>query len=109
MQCQLCERECDQITAHHLVPRQHTKRKKLAASQTIDICSACHRQIHSLFDNRLLATELNTLEKLKQQPDMVRFLNWIKKQDVNKRVKMSHYTRGANSGRNSGANSYSNG
>lgn len=96
MQCQLCERECNQLTVHHLVPRQHTKRKKLAPGATIDICSACHRQIHSLFDNRLLAKELNTLEKLKQQPDMIRFLNWIKKQDANKRVKV-HCARNENS------------
>ncbi|WP_420717383.1 HNH endonuclease [Leptolyngbya sp. NK1-12] len=88
MQCQLCERDCNQTTIHHLVPRQYTKRKKLDPGETIDICSACHRQIHSLFANRLLATELNTLEKLKQQPDMVRFLTWIRKQDTNKRVKV---------------------
>lgn len=88
MQCQLCERDCDRLTAHHLVPRQHTKRKKQEPGETIDICSACHRQIHSLFDNRVLATELNSLEKLKQQPDMIRFLNWLRKQDATKRVKV---------------------
>jgi hypothetical protein len=90
MQCQLCERECDRLTVHHLVPRQQTKRRKLDPGETIDICSACHRQIHSLFNNRLLATELNTLEKLRQQPDMVRFLNWLRKQDANRRVRVSH-------------------
>lgn len=88
MQCQLCERECNRLTVHHLIPRQHTKRKKLDPGETIDICAACHRQIHSLFDNRLLAAELNTPERLKQHPDMVRFLNWVRKQDANKRVKV---------------------
>lgn len=90
MQCQLCERECDRLTVHHLIPRQHTKRKKLDPGATIDICSACHRQIHSLFDNRVLAAELNTLEKLKRNSDIQRFLAWIRKQAADKRVKVSH-------------------
>ncbi len=76
----------DKLTVHHLVPRQNTKRKKQDPGETINICSACHRQIHTLFDNKLLAKELNTLEKLSAEPQMQKFLGWVKKQRPDKRI-----------------------
>ncbi|MCC5667811.1 HNH endonuclease [Nostoc sp. CHAB 5784] len=85
-QCQLCHREMEHLTVHHLVPRQNTKRKKQDPGPTANICSACHRQIHALFDNKLLARELNTLEKLSNEPQMQKFLAWVRKQDPGKRV-----------------------
>lgn len=93
MQCQLCEREMDVLTVHHLIPRQKTKRKKSDRKKddlgpTINICSACHRQIHNLFDNTRLAIELNSPEKLKHEPQMQKFLSWVRKQDPHKRVKV---------------------
>ncbi|MCC5624189.1 HNH endonuclease [Nostoc sp. CHAB 5715] len=47
-QCQLCQREMESLTVHHLVPQQNTKRKKQDPGPTANICSACHRQIHVL-------------------------------------------------------------
>ncbi len=88
MRCELCEREMERLTVHHLTPRQNTKRKKADPGPTIDICSACHRQIHALFDNKYLAKELNTLDKLRNEPQMQKFLFWIRKQDPGKRVKV---------------------
>jgi hypothetical protein len=88
MQCELCDRQMEALTAHHLIPKQNTKRKNEDPSPTIDICSACHRQIHSLFDNKHLAQELNTLEKLKNDPDLQKFLSWIKKQKTDKRIQV---------------------
>ncbi|WP_256871999.1 HNH endonuclease [Nostoc sp. TCL26-01] len=85
-QCQLCQRQMEHLTIHHLVPRQNTKRKKQDPSPTVNICSACHRQIHALFDNKLLARELNTLEKLSNEPQMQKFLAWVIKQDPGKRI-----------------------
>jgi hypothetical protein len=75
------------LTEHHLIPRQKTKRKGQDPSPTIQICSACHRQIHTLYDNSHLALHLNTLEKLKQDPPLQKFLAWVRKQDPNQRVK----------------------
>lgn len=89
MQCELCQRELEKLTLHHLVPRQKTKRKHEPPSSTIEICSACHRQIHSLFDNRHLAEELNTLTKLKQEPQMAKFLLWVSKQKADKRIQVN--------------------
>ncbi|MGF1482688.1 MAG: HNH endonuclease [Cyanophyceae cyanobacterium] len=88
MNCELCQREMEQLTVHHLVPRQAVKRKKAAPGPTIDICSACHRQLHHLFNNKDLAQSLNTADKLRSEPRMQKFLAWIKKQDPNKRVRV---------------------
>ncbi|HEY9809757.1 MAG TPA: HNH endonuclease [Halomicronema sp.] len=87
MQCQLCEREIEQLTVHHLIPKQ----KKGTHGPTIDICSACHRQIHTLFDNKRLATELNTKEKLESEPQFQKFIGWVKKQKPDKRVKVHRH------------------
>ncbi len=86
MECELCAREMKNLTVHHLIPRQHTKRKNLEISPTIDICSACHRQIHVLFDNKHLAQELNTIKALKAEPQMRKFLTWVRKQNPQKRI-----------------------
>jgi hypothetical protein len=86
MKCELCEREVNRLTIHHLIPKQAVKRKQADAGPTVDICSACHRQIHSLFDNKRLARELNSLEALKNEPQMAKFLAWVKKQKPDKRV-----------------------
>lgn len=88
MECQLCEREMERLTVHHLIPRQNTKRKKADPGPTINICSACHRQIHTFFENKHLAQELNTIDKLKNEPKMQNFLFWVKKQNPNKRIQV---------------------
>lgn len=85
-QCELCDRPMESLTVHHLVPKQQTKRKHEVPGETIAICSACHRQIHALFENKLLARELNTAEKLKTQPKMQKFLAWVRKQNPQKRL-----------------------
>ncbi|MBW4513284.1 MAG: HNH endonuclease [Scytonematopsis contorta HA4267-MV1] len=86
MKCELCEREMDKLTVHHLVPKQEVKRKNVESGLTVDICSACHRQIHALFDNKRLAKKLNTIEKLKDEPKMQSFLSWLRKQNPAKKV-----------------------
>lgn len=88
LHCELCDRPVQALTAHHLTPRQSTKRKKLDPGPTIQICSACHRQIHALYDNAYLARELNSLEKLQQDPKLQKFIAWVRKQDLGKRVQV---------------------
>lgn len=88
MLCQLCNRDVTQLTVHHLIPRQTVKRKQANSGATIDICSPCHRQIHSLYSNLELARQLNTIDKLKSEPKMQKFLGWIRKQDPRKKVRI---------------------
>lgn len=87
MQCELCQRDVEKLTVHHLIPKQ----KKGTHGPKVDICSACHRQIHALFDNKRLAVELNTLEKLQTEPQMQKFLAWVKKQKSDKRVQVHRH------------------
>ena len=84
MSCQLCEREVERLTVHHLIPKERDGRFGPLA----ELCAACHRQIHVLFDNDRLERELNCLERLRDEPQMRRFLSWIRKQDPHKRVKV---------------------
>jgi hypothetical protein len=84
MQCELCEREIERLTVHHLIPRQADG----GDGPRAEICSACHRQIHVLYDNARLARELSCVERLRDEPDMRRFLAWVRKQDPNARVKV---------------------
>ncbi|MDJ0736262.1 MAG: HNH endonuclease [Nostocaceae cyanobacterium] len=84
MTCELCERDVEKLTVHHLIPRQ----KKGHHGPKINICSACHRQIHTLFDNTRLAQELNSKQKLIDEPKMQKFLSWVSKQNPNRKVKV---------------------
>jgi hypothetical protein len=94
MRCELCERETERLTIHHLIPRQTISRQKIPRQKKggdgprAEICSACHRQIHALFDNTTLARELNCVERLRDEPRMRRFLAWVRKQDPDRRVKV---------------------
>ena len=90
MQCQLCERDLATLTVHHLIPRQTVKRKKAEPGATIDICSPCHRQIHAFYSNLELASQLNTIEKLRNEPKMNKFLTWLRKQNPDKKVRIKH-------------------
>ncbi|WP_346016711.1 HNH endonuclease [Chroococcidiopsis sp. CCMEE 29] len=82
MNCELCDTEVERLTVHHLIPRQ----KKGHHGPKINICSACHWQIHTLYDNTRLAQELNSLDRLKNEPQMRKFLSWVRKQNPNKRI-----------------------
>ena len=84
MNCQLCLREVEKLTLHHLIPKSEDGRY----SEKVEICSPCHRQIHVLYDHKRLARELNTLDKLRSEPKMQKFLNWVRKQKPNKRIKV---------------------
>lgn len=85
--CQLCDRNCPQLTVHHLIPRQYARRKKLAVGSVIAICPPCHKQIHALFDNRRLATALNSVEQLRATPELQAFLVWVRKQNPHRKVR----------------------
>lgn len=86
--CELCGRHPLKTTVHHLTPKERGG----ASLPTADLCSACHRQIHALYTNRdLVALGLTTVEALKADAQMSRYLKWIAKQapGVNPRVRKS--------------------
>ena len=75
--CPLCGRELDNTSdLHHLIP----KCKK--GKDTVRLHKICHRKIHSLFDEKLLATHYNTIEKLLESEDIQRFIKWVAKKPI---------------------------
>jgi ATP-dependent protease Clp ATPase subunit len=88
--CELCGRMVDALTEHHLYPKSQGRRagRKIVELPTVRVCRACHRQIHALFSNKQLARELDSVEKLRAHPEMEKFLEWVRKQDPNKRIKV---------------------
>ena len=88
--CDLCGREVSVVTRHHLVPRtrhSNKRNKKEFSRQEVKkriawLCHACHDHVHTLFNEKTLERELNTLELLAGHPEMKRFLEWIRKRSA---------------------------
>lgn len=76
--CALCERDIvkAQIEYHHLTP------KSKGGTQTVPLHNICHRQIHALFNESELALNLNTIEKLRHEPELSKFITWVKKKPI---------------------------
>lgn len=72
--CQLCGRETSELTRHHLIPKE----KGGKDYHTADLCRTCHAQIHALFTNSELSYRLYSIDKLKTDEKVKRYLNFIK-------------------------------
>lgn len=85
--CELCERERT-TTFHHLVPKKTHRRSKVKKLHTkeymtsvgVDLCHDCHKYVHKLYDHMTLALEYYTLELLKSSEELMKFVDWVKKQ-----------------------------
>lgn len=71
--CELCNRTVSAITKHHLIPLEKGGKK----FETLSLCRTCHEQIHALFTNRELAVYYHTLESLKKDQKIIKFLRFI--------------------------------
>ncbi len=72
--CALCERPVSHVSRHHLVPKSE------GGTETVNLCSPCHATLHKFFTNRTLARQKHTIAALQQDPDIQRYLAWIRKQ-----------------------------
>lgn len=86
--CALCYRQMP-LTWHHLYPRDVQKKflkRGLMTQQDclsgIHVCRQCHNTIHHSFDNETLAERLHSLETLKQQEVIQRWMAYAQKQKV---------------------------
>ena len=82
--CELCERENVDTTVHHLLPKEMGG----TFGPTANLCIPCHKQIHALYTNEEIAVRLTTIPKLKEDPQLLRFLKWIRKQPGTKIMKI---------------------
>lgn len=89
MKCALCEIEYDdnQINFHHLIPKSFHSNKRIQKLYSKDflnkngvyLCISCHNKLHSCIDEKDLAFEFNTIEKIKEIEDIKNWVNWKSK------------------------------
>ena len=77
--CPLCNR-ClgDKNTSkHHLIPRSKGGKN----SKKIWLHHICHQKIHSLFTEKELKHNFNTIEKLLENEEIIKFVKWVYNKD----------------------------
>mmetsp|Transcript_31811 Transcript_31811/g.46880 ORF Transcript_31811/g.46880 Transcript_31811/m.46880 type:complete len:296 (+) Transcript_31811:88-975(+) len=57
--------------------------------RTCSICRPCHSMIHRIHDNKVLAENFNTVDKLLTDEDVVKFCRWANKQRTGRRTHAS--------------------
>lgn len=88
--CELCERDVPRTTVHHLTPKSTARRRgmKVVDLPTAALCPPCHKQLHVLFPNQELALRLDSIDALRQEEGVARFLRWLRKQPGSKGVRV---------------------
>lgn len=79
LNCALCNRIIPAkhlSEKHHLTPVSKGGRHKDKVLVRID----CGNQVHALFTNRELKEQYNTLEVLKAEPRVRKWIQWVRKQ-----------------------------
>ena len=82
--CELCGREKVETTVHHLLPKEMGG----TFGPTANLCIPCHKQIHALYTNEEIAVRLTTLQQLRGDEKLARFIQWIRKQPSTKLMKI---------------------
>ncbi|UFU00417.1 HNH endonuclease [Radiobacillus kanasensis] len=82
--CELCGRDEVKTTVHHLLPKE----KGGTFGATANLCIPCHKQIHALYTNDEIAIRLTSLEDLRQDDQLSRFIKWIRKQPPTRIMKI---------------------
>ena len=75
--CPLCERPIPpraKSSLHHLTP----KLKGGAKAGTVRLHQICHSAIHARYSEAEIARRLADTEALRQDPEMARFLAWVR-------------------------------
>ena len=72
--CPICGRPipASQRDAHHLIP------KSKGGKTTEHLHRICHKQIHALFTETELAQQYHHAQILKDHPEMMKFIRWVK-------------------------------
>jgi hypothetical protein len=63
------------VNDHHLVPRAYRGRA------TVRMHRICHNKIHSVFSEKELADYYHTPERLLENEEIRKFVNWVRKKD----------------------------
>ena len=79
--CVICDRELGSdklISKHHLIPKSRGGKN----TETIIIHNICHQKIHSVFSEKELKQVYHTVEKIRTNEEMIKFIKWIAKKDI---------------------------
>ena len=81
--CSLCERtfERRRLTRHHCLPRSRGG----SVEDIALLCRMCHGMVHATYTNRTLEALYPTIAKLREAPELEKFLRWVKKQPATRR------------------------
>lgn len=77
-ECPICDRIMLRgvfVDRHHFIPKSEGGR------ETEWVHKICHRKIHSVFTERELAREYHNPLLVRVHPEMVKFIEWVKKKD----------------------------
>ncbi len=61
------------LDKHHLIP----KSRKGKGAELVHM--VCHRKIHSVFDESVLARDYNTWEILREHQEIKKYIKWVRK------------------------------
>ena len=83
----MCGRE-KRLTFHHLIPRTcHSNKwfrknfeKEEMKTRGVDLCTQCHKYIHSVHSEKELGRYYNTLEALLADEKIAKYVAYAKKQ-----------------------------
>lgn len=72
--CLLCGRDLGMpFDEHHLVP------KSKGGNETVKLHRICHSKIHSVFNHTELKRNYDSIEKIKEHPEIKKFVTWVSK------------------------------
>lgn len=77
MTCPICGRPLGDVNVdrHHLIPKVKGGKK----TEPVLMHQICHRKIHSLWSEWELLHKINTIDIIKDNEDMQKFIKWVSK------------------------------
>ena len=77
--CPLCSRElAEPIVRHHLIPPS----KGGKDSPTVPMHKICQAKVHAVFTEAELKNYYNTVDRLKEHEDILKFIKWVSKKEL---------------------------
>lgn len=75
-ECELCTREVEVLTKHHLKP----KSRGGAKGEKAMFCLSCKDMVHRLISNKELERNYSSVAELLTHPGVKKYVEWVKKQ-----------------------------
>ncbi len=76
--CPLCNRVlAEPVVRHHLIPPSKGGRE----SPTVPMHKICQAKVHAVFTETELKTYYNTVERLLEHEEIIKFIKWVGKKE----------------------------